>query len=242
MDPKGTAGPFVCLWRPADCILLSVLVLPIHEDQITSLCISADGTQLFSIARDSANTLALWENVVPKVGSTTGATSSAMELPHIFRKPVAKVATGKVSAFGMAGNDGVAGNFRAAIFDAGRGSIGLLLKFMSVVDGDLHGRAAIFPPNSAPRHVLNCAWSEGKCLACGDNGYLYVFEANSAVCCHRISAEPLGFAVPLNGRHGELLVGSKDSVLHFCHLSGHKLDRVSSLEVLVFSSAPTTIT
>lgn len=41
---------------------------------------------------------------------------------------------------------------------------------------DLHGRAAIFPPNSAPRHVLNCAWSEGKCLACGDNGYLYVFE------------------------------------------------------------------
>lgn len=36
-----------------------------------------------------------------------------------------KVATGKVSAFGMAGNDGVAGNFRAAIFDAGPRGWGL---------------------------------------------------------------------------------------------------------------------
>ena len=25
-------GPFICLWRPADCILLTVLVCPLHEE------------------------------------------------------------------------------------------------------------------------------------------------------------------------------------------------------------------
>ena len=53
------------------------------------------------LLEDSANTLALWENVVPKVGSTTGATSSAMELPHIFRRPVAKVRKGYPANLGM---------------------------------------------------------------------------------------------------------------------------------------------
>ena len=42
---------------------------------------------------------------------------------------------------------------------------------------ELQGRSAIFPPSSAPRHVLNCAWMDGECLACGDNGYLYMFQA-----------------------------------------------------------------
>ena len=42
---------------------------------------------------------------------------------------------------------------------------------------ELLGRSAIFPPSSAPRHVLNCAWMDGECLACGDNGYLYMFQA-----------------------------------------------------------------
>lgn len=31
-DPKGGAGPFICIWRPADCILLSCLVFRMHED------------------------------------------------------------------------------------------------------------------------------------------------------------------------------------------------------------------
>ncbi|CAL1153870.1 unnamed protein product, partial [Cladocopium goreaui] len=175
IDPKGGQGPFICLWRPADCILLTVLVCPLHEDQITSLCFSPDGNQLFSLARDSANTLAMWESFLP--GKTPcGITSAGMELPHVYRKPVAKVATGKVGGFGMVGSKDAA-NFQVAIFDAGKTGIGLLLKFVHVVNGsELLGRSAIFPPSSAPRHVLNCAWMDGECLACGDNGYLYMFQ------------------------------------------------------------------
>lgn len=50
-----------------------------------------------------------------------------------------KVATGKVSAFGMAGNDGVAGNFRAAIFDAGPRGWGLHTQ--PYIDTHSHGHA-----------------------------------------------------------------------------------------------------
>lgn len=226
IDPKGGQGPFICLWRPADCILLTVLVCPLHEDQITSLCFSPDGNQLFSLARDSANTLAMWESFLP--GKTPcGITSAGMELPHVYRTPVAKVATGKVGGFGMVGSKDAA-NFQVAIFDAGKTGIGLLLKFVHVVNGsELLGRSAIFPPSSAPRHVLNCAWMDGECLACGDNGYLYMFQGTSASCSQRIATAALGFAVPLKNK--ELLVASKDSVLHFCHLSHQKLEEVAAV-------------
>ena len=40
--------------------------------------------------KDSANTLARWESFLP--GKTPcGITSAGMELPHVYRKPVAKV-------------------------------------------------------------------------------------------------------------------------------------------------------
>lgn len=226
MDPKGGQGPFICLWRPADCILLTVLVCPLHEDQITSLCFSPDGNQLFSLARDSANTLAMWESFLPGK-APCGITSAGMELPHVYRTPVAKVATGKVAGFGMVGSKDAA-NFQVAIFDAGKTDIGLLLKFVHVVDGsELLGRSAIFPPSSAPRHVLSCAWMDGECLACGDNGYLYMFQGTSASCSQRIATAPLGFAVPLKNK--ELLVASKDSVLHFCRWSHQKLEKVATV-------------
>ncbi|CAK9083276.1 Uncharacterized protein SCF082_LOCUS39541 [Durusdinium trenchii] len=171
MDPKGGAGPFICLWRPADCILLSVLVFRMHEEQICSLCFSPDGSKLFSIGRDSASTLAMWENFLPKMGNSVSAT---MELPKVYRTPMAKVATGKVPAFGMASCNAVP-EVKIAIFDAGRSSGSLFSFATSPLFEELYGRAAIFP-DAAPRHVLNCAWLGERCIACGDHGELYLFE------------------------------------------------------------------
>ncbi|CAK9078015.1 Echinoderm microtubule-associated protein-like 6 (EMAP-6) (Echinoderm microtubule-associated protein-like 5-like) [Durusdinium trenchii] len=222
MDPKGGAGPFICLWRPADCILLSVLVFRMHEEQICSLCFSPDGSKLFSIGRDSASTLAMWENFLPKMGNSVSAT---MELPKVYRTPMAKVATGKVPAFGMASCNAVP-EVKIAIFDAGHGTIGIVLKFFTVGDNaELYGRAAIFP-DAAPRHVLNCAWLGERCIACGDHGELYLFEGNSCVCSRRLTGKALGFAVPL--RDG-LLAGGKDSVLHFVNVCGKHMEVASSV-------------
>ncbi|CAJ1413727.1 unnamed protein product [Effrenium voratum] len=217
MDPKGTGGPFICLWRPADCILLSVLAFPMHEEQICSLCFSPDGSQLFTMGRDRTNTLALWESFLPlKAGFPVS--KALTDLPKVFRKPLAKVSTGKVPAFGMAAS-GSSANFQFATYDAGRDrSSGVLLKFWSVSQGELRGRGAIFPAAEQPRHVLNCAWigAGTRCLACGDNGCLYIFEGNQAVMCQRISQQPLGFALEIS--EGELLLGAKNGVLHFAKL------------------------
>lgn len=211
---KGGGGPFVCLWRPTDCILLSTLLCDKHQGQICSLCLSPSGRLLFSLGRDSSHTLVLWDNFVPPTDDPLAP--APRELPVVFRSPIQKVPTGQVPAFGMSAmKTTVKSLFHFVIYDGGlEPRFGLLLKFYSLnASLELKCNAAIFG-DPAPRQVLFCSWtSEARCIASCDNGYLYIFEGNAAISSQRISTSALGFCLELTDRR--LVAGSRDSVLHF---------------------------
>ncbi|CAE8602718.1 unnamed protein product, partial [Polarella glacialis] len=231
--------PFICLWRADDCRLQTVLSF--HDAQILSLCFNAEGTLLFSMGRDDAHTLAVWDKLLPpQPRGRAEEQAFAASLPIVRREPISRVATGKVPAFAMVAmktsttSANGSSSTQFAAYDAGGAKgFGVYLKFWTCVESkasketivELLGKNGIFP-SPGPRQVLFCSWtSQGQCIACGDDGGFYLFEGNTAF-SRKICTGSLGFGIEVPNQC--YLFGGKDAVIYFGDLRLPKQEKSRS--------------
>ncbi|CAE8648725.1 unnamed protein product, partial [Polarella glacialis] len=232
--------PFICLWRADDCRLQTVLSF--HDAQILSLCFNAEGTLLFSMGRDDAHTLAVWDKLLPpQPRGRAEEQAFAASLPIVRREPISRVATGKVPAFAMVAmktsttSANGSSSTQFAAYDAGGAKgFGVYLKFWTCVESkaskettvELLGKNGIFP-SPGPRQVLFCSWtSQGQCIACGDDGGFYLFEGNTVAFSRKICTGPLGFGIEVPNQC--YLFGGKDAVIYFGDLRLPKQEKSRS--------------
>ncbi|CAD7947265.1 unnamed protein product [Amoebophrya sp. A120] len=185
-DPKGPGKPFVCVWRAADMMLISVLVY--HEAQITCVGIAPKGDFLFTMGRDDANTVAVWAagQFLPE-GSERARGFDAQREAVVHRAPVKIAASGKVPSFCCTVSF-LAAPFMFATFDTGGFGRGILKVWrfrprLHTRHGDqdptLNGKDCVIAGSVRAITAAAFTLEQNLLLACGDNGILYVYEGTS---------------------------------------------------------------
>ncbi|CAD7975137.1 unnamed protein product [Amoebophrya sp. A25] len=231
VDPKGPGLPFVCVWRAADMMLVSVLVY--HEARICCVGISPKGDYLFSMGRDDAHTVAIWASgqFLP-AGSERVRGFDAVRETLVHRIPVKVASSGKTPSFASSVSF-LAAPFMFATYDTGGfGRAHLKVwRFRPQLrhhhGHSRHGRGgADSEPNlvgkdaaiaADVRAITAIAWTleSNMLLACADNGYLYLYEGTSIKRSIRVSpASPLTGVIDCCMPELGFLVASADGFLH----------------------------
>lgn len=170
----------------------------------------------------------------------------------MYRVPSKVVTSGKAPSYGLAMSRLMKNPVMFATFDAGKSDQARVLKIWEATKNDeertryeVKQKDAIFSdPVNTPKYILNAAWSNSTTeksnylCVCGDNGYLFIFEGNTAKVAIQLSASPIGCVIDCGSDVG-FVAGSKDGVLHVVpHRIVHdRTQRVESIKLADFGSA-----